>query len=592
MLRVFRAELTVLAAALTMALASSGCTSFSQYVRNGFKVGPNYCPPPAPVAEHWIDAADVRQESEDMSQWWRVFNDPVLDRLIDCAYRQNLSLREAGFRILQARAQRGIAVGRLFPQTQDAFGKYVRQASGLREASGGAFSDQFSNQWSLGFNLAWELDFWGRFRRAVIAADATLDASVNDYDFVLVTLLADVAQNYVQICQDEERIRYLIENVEQQDQIVKYWEARTVVSFGTDPRLNRDQTRSLQFTTEAGIPELEIELRQANDRLCVLLGIPTVDLREALDFWKAEEQRKREELRRVKQELQRAEQEMEQVRKMSDQSKVEQARNELKQRIQDLRNSIDTVFIPRVPRGDQVAVGIPAQLLWRRPDVRRAERQAAAQAEQIGIAEADFYPAISINGDNLGYQAPKFPQMFSSHALNGSIGPSLKWNILNYGRILNNVRLQDATFQALVTAYQNTVLQANAEVEDGLVKFLKEQSREKLLKRGVDDLQDAVDYMFEQYRVSKIDVNRYIVIAQNLVQQQDSLATSRGQITQGLVQVYRALGGGWQMCLGLLPQETMPPDAAAVPPGPLELPEPVPAPPAVPGQPGDGRINE
>ncbi len=195
-----------------------------------------------------------------------------------------------------------------------------------------------------------------------------------------------------------------------------------------------------------------------------------------------------------------------------------------------------------------MAVGIPADLLRRRPDVRRAERQAAAQSAQIGIAEADFYPHISILG-NIGYSAAEFKNLFTANAVTGSIGPSFQWNVLNYGRILNNVRLQDATFNELVVAYQNSVLNANREVEDGLVTFLRGQERTQFQKESVDFAEKAVKTVMAQYDAGVVDFTRVTQIQQNLVLQQDTLAQAQGEIALGLITVYRALGGGWQLRL-------------------------------------------
>ena len=325
------------------------------YVHNGFKVGPNYCPPPAPVAKHWIDQADIHvAEGQDLSRWWTVFHDPTLDRLILCAYRQNLTLREAGFRILQARALLGIAKGEIFPQTQNATGSYQRIAQSQNTAQG-PLAVPFFDQWNFGFNLAWELDFWGRLRRAIAAADDQLDASVADYDQVLVTLLGDVASNYVQIRTDQERLRYLRQNVTILELVLKWTERREKVGFKTTP-LDVHQTESNLEQTVSGIPQLEMDLRTAENRLCVLMGMPPADL----------------------------------------------------------RNMLGEDLIPTAP--PELAIGIPAELLRRRPDVRRAERQAAAQSEAIGIAEADLYPAFSISG-TLGWQAKNFSDLFSGKSL-------------------------------------------------------------------------------------------------------------------------------------------------------------------------------
>jgi NodT family efflux transporter outer membrane factor (OMF) lipoprotein len=508
----------------------SACTSPREYFRNGFKVGPSYGPPAAPLPKHWIDANDARlrqQACADLSCWWGVFNDPLLNRLIVNAYRQNLTLRQAGYRVLQARALRSIAVGSIFPQQQAASGSYNRI-----EATGGGSGDRFFNAWNTDFNLSWELDFWGRFRRAIAAADDNLDASVADYDQVIVTLLGDVASNYVQVRTDQERIKLLEKNVELQqgvfDFITKQFEAGFRVT-----KLDYEQALSNLRQTQAAIPQVLIDQRVSENRLCVLLGMPVVDLQQMLG----------------------------------------------------------TSPIPTVPA--EIVINLPADLLRQRPDVRAAERRAAGQGEQIGIAQTDLYPAFSING-TLGLSAREFPDLFRNEALNGSVGPSFHWNVFNYGRIINNVRLQDAKFRELVLAYQQTVLLADEEAEDGIVTFLRSQEREKLLKESVDAAVEAVNIVMKQYEIGTVDFNRYAVIQQNLVTQQDSYAQAVGQIAQGLIQVYRALGGGWEMRfntpmtapmmpINLPPVQPNPPQQALeqvpapnpnVPPVPTEIPKP------------------
>ncbi|MCY2991960.1 MAG: TolC family protein [Planctomycetota bacterium] len=518
-------RLLVLGWTAGLLLALSGCTSVRDYVNNGFKVGPNYAPPLAEVAEHWIDSADIRtHEGEDLSRWWTVFKDPTLDRLITSAYRQNLTLREAGFRVLEARAQRGIAVGEVFPQQQNATGSFQRKAV-TTNTSGFSPQQQFYDQWNSGFNLAWELDFWGRFRRAVTAADAQLNASVEGYDDVLVTLLGDVATNYVQIRTLQARIRLLKDNVELQRWVVDLLKQRLGGGFRAT-KLDVDQGISTLEQTEAQIPELEIGLQQATNRLCVLMGTPPTDL----------------------------------------------------------QNLLGEDHIPSAAPG--VVIGIPADLLSRRPDVRRARYLAAAQAEVIGIAQAELYPALSITG-TLGWQANNFGDLFQAKSLNSNVGPAFQWNLLNYGRIVNNVRFQEAKFQELVLAYQQTVLAADQEVEDGLVTFLRAQRREKHLATSANAATDAVKTIFLQYQAGRADAdfNRYALIEQNRVQQQDLLAQSRGEIALGLIQVYRALGGGWELRLAPESEGPSPPAAPPqLPPTPdeISLPPRVPQPPAKP----------
>jgi NodT family efflux transporter outer membrane factor (OMF) lipoprotein len=508
---------------LAVALCSAGCTSFREYVHNGFKVGPNYCPPAAPVAVNWIDAstdARVSNSRDDLAGWWTVLGDPPLNGLIERAYGQNLTLREAGFRILAARAQLGFAVGNVFPQQQTATGSYTRFGLG----------NNFFDQWSLGFNLGWELDFWGRFRRAVDAAEATLDASVENYDAVLVTLLADVSNNYVTYRTAQERIRLLQNTIDVQEDVLTFIAGQVAEGVAGFTSIDEAQANANLNQSRAALNDLDVQLRQAQNNLCILMGMPVADLTPLLA-------------------------------------------------------GDGETTIPVAPK--TLVVGVPADLLRRRPDVRRAEREAAAQAEQIGIAEADLYPAFTLSG-TLGWQAANFSDLFNSDSLAASVGPGFRWNLLNYGRIRNNVLFQEAQFQALVAIYQNSVLQADLEVENGIVSFLNTQQRAEYLQTSVEDSALALQIAIEQYEAGAVDFNRYTVLLQSLIQQQDLWAQSRGQIVQSLIEVYRALGGGWQIRLGDVPDKRgvlspadealQQPEAVAGEPVADEVPAPLPAP--------------
>jgi len=502
--------------AAAAALCLSGCTSFSDYFHHGFKVGPEYCPAKAAVAPQWIDAADIRVRSNavDLSRWWAVFNDPVLNDLVYHAYNQNINLKEYATRILQARASLAIAVGEVFPQTQQSTGNYTASESAINPN----FPDlpKFSSSWNLGFNLAWELDFWGLYRRQVISAREQFEGSVDNYDAVLVTLLADTAQYYVQTRQYQEQIELTKHNVKLQRDVLKVVQAR--FDAGSVNELDVDQQQSQLSQVESAIPAFEIQLRQSQNQLCTLLGIPPTDLQSRLG--------------------QRP--------------------------------------IPTAPK--EVAVGIPAQLLQRRPDIRSAERAAAAQAEQIGIAQAELYPHIFING-NLGFSAQNASQLFTYPASYGSIGPSFQWNVLNYGRIANNVRLQDAKFQQTLLDYRTTVLNANQEAENGLIAFLRSQEQTKMLNESVIAADKAFHIVLSQYRVGTVDFNRLATIETNLVTAQVSEAQARGSIALGLVQVYRALAGGWEIRLG---QQAAVSALPQPPPGPAGENVPLPVPTAEP----------
>jgi NodT family efflux transporter outer membrane factor (OMF) lipoprotein len=505
-------------------LALAGCTSLSEYVHNGFKVGPNYKRPPAPVAEHWIDDNDkrVRSEEGDDSHWWTLFNDPVLKDLVRTAYQQNLTLREAGFRVLQSRAQLGIAVGELFPQTQVMNGDYQRKGVSIAVANRNATPQRWFSQWDYGFALGWELDFWGRIRRGIEAADDALDASVEQYDDALVTLIGDVASTYVTIRTLQQGIAYAQQTLALQKQSLAIATAK--FKGGQTSEVDVNQGQSDVNNTEGLIEQQLISLRQASNRLCTLLGIPPEDL----------------------------------LQKLGD------------------------APIPTAP--PEVVVGVPADLIRRRPDVRRAERLAAAQCAQIGIAEADFYPQITVNG-SIGWSSQLIQDLFIHPAFRGTISPGFNWQILNYGRILNNVRAQDAHFQELVASYQNAVLNAGQEVENGLVTFLRSHSRTRDYNGSVSAEMAAFKEAMAQYKGGLVDYNRVVLIQERLVERQQSLADAQGQIAQGLIQVYKALGGGWQIRCDPEAAAALAPFAA--PPG---IPaEPLPAPreePAMPKEPG------
>jgi NodT family efflux transporter outer membrane factor (OMF) lipoprotein len=480
----------VCVAGLVAALLAAGCTSPREYVRNGFKVGPNYCKPAAPVEVQWIDFQKdprVKADDVDLSAWWKVFNDPQLDQVVKTASQQNLTLRAAGTQILQAQAVLGIAVGNIFPQVQQAVGSYSRNQ--LSKNTANPAPRPYFNQLATGFNLSWELDFWGLYRRSIESADASLDATVENYDNVLVLLVSNVASTYVQIRTLQQELRLVKENVRLQKDSMKIAEAQWKAGQANEGDFL--QTRNNVEQTEALIPPLEASLRQANDALCILLGIPPEDL----------------------------------IAKLGEGPQFP---------------------IPTVPA--DVAVGVPADLLRRRPDVRQAERLAAAQCAQIGVAESELYPHFAINGV-IQWQAKNLNQLFTPHSMTGSVGPSFTWNILNYGRLLNGVRQQQALFEQTVFTYQSTVLSAQQETEDALVGFLKAQDQTVDLQRAVRDIEQLNSILMVQAQAGATDWNRVYVIEAQATTQENNLATSLGNVALNLIQVYRALGGGWQIRL-------------------------------------------
>jgi NodT family efflux transporter outer membrane factor (OMF) lipoprotein len=470
----------------------------------GCMVGPNYQRPKVAVSPNWTETGDQRVStgSTTYRDWWRAFNDPALDRLIAQAYRDNLTLQQAGARVLQARAQLGIAVGEIYPQTQQAVGAVQYYRTSDRATTSAGFGGGSFTYWQsqIGAQASWELDFWGRIRRGIESADASLLSTLADYDGTLVTLTADVANAYIGLRTAEERIRIARENVEIQEQTLKIVEAK--FKYGTVTQLDVEQARTTLLNTLATLPTLETQLRQARDALSVLLGMPPSDLSDLLAGPSA---------------------------------------------------------IPVSP--PQVIVGMPADLLRRRPDIRSAELQAVAQSAQIGVARADLFPAFSLIGNlvllstDLG--SFRLSDMFRWGARSVQVGPSVQWNILNYGQLSNNVRAQDARFQQLLFAYQQSVLVAQQDVEDNLVAFLRAQDRADLLGKSVTSSRNAVSLAVLQYREGVTDFTTVLTTQQALLNQQDSLASTLGNISTSLVGVYRALGGGWETRQGeeLVPAE-------------------------------------
>jgi NodT family efflux transporter outer membrane factor (OMF) lipoprotein len=449
-----------------------------------------------------------------------VFRDPILNGLIQTAYEQNLSLREAGWRVMQARARRAITAGNLFPQTQQGFGQYEH----IQESKNVALPPPLRafDQWSTGFNLAWELDVWGRFRRAIASAEADLEALVGDYDAILVSLIAEVATAYADYRTFEQRLEYARQNVQIQEGSLELTQERA--DAGRTGYISVHLAKSNLESTRATIPSLEVGLRQAGNRLCTLLGVPTHDLREMLGEGD----------------------------------------------------------IPTAP--PEVAVGIPADLMRRRPDIRAAERTVAAQSEQIGIAQADLYPHFVISGE-FALESEDFGDLFSSASSSGFIGPSFKWDLLNYGRIINNVRLQQSGLEELIASYRNTVLTANQEVEDALVAFLRNQERVQFLEENVKDTEEALRLLTLSFKEGSIDFTGVFVVQADLTAKQDQLAEARGDIATSLINLYKALGGGWEIrCPGVEPcgAISQPPDSmevVPVPDGTVLGPTPEPMPP-------------
>ena len=459
-------------------------------------VGPDYVKPTPPEADKWLESEDSQIESRetDFSQWWTVFNDPILNTMVETAYQQNLPLQIAGLRVLESRAQLGIAIGFQYPQQQQANADATANQLS-KNAPNGAGSDRYFYNYQASFDAAWELDIWGKFRRSVQTGVANLEATIALYDDVLVALTAEVARFYVLVRTNEERLEVAHQNVEIQKRSFKIAEVR--FKAGAVTELDVTQATSLLRSTQATIPAFEANIRQAKNALATLLG--------------------------------------------------------------KLPGEIDQILggpglIPEVP--PEVAVGIPAELLRRRPDIRQAERQLAGQSALIGVARADLFPHFSLFG-SLGFQSSssvdgrsnnsEVSDWFRGDSFTLSGGPGVSWDLFNYGRITNQVRVEDARFQELAVNYENTVLRAAQEVEDAMISFLRSQDSVGFLADAVKASKRSVDLSMIQYREGLVDYQRVLDTQRFLSEQQDQLVFTAGSVDLNLVAIYKALGGGWQL---------------------------------------------
>ncbi|MFO0490920.1 MAG: efflux transporter outer membrane subunit [bacterium] len=491
-----RAGLAIGIAALAGVITVSGC-----------KVGPDYQRPESALNEAWLPKSTSDPAVAENVRWWESFDDPTLTALVQSAWAENLTLKQAGLRVLESRAARGISVGNFFPQSQNITAGIQNSrvsGNGPRAAGDRSYADN-----ALGLEVAWELDFWGKFRRGIEAADAEVLLAVADYDAVLVSLTAGVASNYILIRAFEERLMFARANVQLQTETLKLTQAR--FDAGAVSELDVATARATLANTQALIPEFENALQQSKFALCVLLGRTPSDLQAQL--------------------------------------------------------ATQAGAIPKVPDApQQIAAGVPADLLRRRPDVRAAERVAAAQSARIGQAKADLYPSISIQGST-GFVSSNFESVnkpglgniFDANSFAGFIGLGLNLPILNYGRIENSVRVQDARYEQAVAAYQESVLRAAGEVEAGLSEFLYAKERTAYLTDAVRASNRSADLSLLQYRAGAVDFIRVNNAQSDLVRQQDSLVAARAAIALGAVQTYRALGGGWEIRQGqeFVSQETV-----------------------------------
>ena len=466
--------LTLFLAVLTLA----GCAA----------VGPDYEQPEVPVPDAWQNAAleGLFEGEATLQTWWHTLGDPTLDSLVQRAEGSNLTLREAAERVQEARGLLGFARGQQMPEV--GLGGAAQRFKGSDNSQLGQIAPnglQTTNLFDLGFGASWEIDVFGRVRRTVESADATYEASIEDYRDVLVSLFAEVARSYIDLRTNQARLRSAEKNVKSQQASLGL--AQDMFSDGATSALDVAQAKSNLNTSEASIPRLQIAVHLALNRLAVLLGQTPGSLNSEL---------------------------------------------------------VNPEPIPTPPQN--VAAGIPAEMLRQRPDVRQAERLLAAQTARIGIATAELYPQFSLTGF-FGFEATGIGSLFDASSKAWGVSLPVRWRLFDGGRIRSVIDVEDARTKQQLARYELSVLVAYEEVENALVAYALEQYSARSLQQAADASGTAVDLVELQYRSGLTNFQNLLDMQRFLFRQEDELAVSEGQVIQNLISLYSALGGGWEV---------------------------------------------
>jgi outer membrane protein, multidrug efflux system len=472
----------------------------------GCAVGPNYKAPKVDAPDQFSEIGSATQPTTepaagpstqastrpDYQSWWETLNDPELNCLIARAVQTNPDVLAATARIREARGERGVVTSGLFPQI-NATGSYThtrdsQNLPGISELSGGSSGFQFSgleaDLWQAGFDATWEIDVFGGTRRAIESASANVQAAVWDRRDVLVSLLAEVAVNYIELRGSQRELQIAQGNLGSQQQTLDLTRRRA--EGGLVPYLDVAQQEAQVATTAATIPTFEAQIRLAIHHLGVLLGESPGALSDEL-----------------------------------------------------------SVVAP-IPVGpSSVPPGVPSELLRRRPDVRRAERQLAAATAQIGVAVADFFPQFSVTGA-MGTASQQIKKLFDYTSRSYDIAPGVTWDIFDAGKVYSNVKVQNALQAEALQTYRKAVLQSFQDVDDSLVSFNREQVRLQALREAVVANQRAVDLSTELFEKGSADFLSVLDAQRSLFAAEDAMAQSEEQVSANLVSLYKALGGGWQ----------------------------------------------
>jgi multidrug efflux system outer membrane protein len=489
----------------------------------GCMVGPDYQPPvmktpgqfaatTQPVATQPAStepAATQPAADIDLRLWWYAFNDEKLNYLIDRALKSNLDVQLAEARVREARATYEFTRGGLLPTvdgtasytrsriSKNAFGNIGGSSSSTSGSSGSGSSGSGSainpasfavgttNLYQAGFDASWELDVFGGTRRQIESAQYSLEAQVEARRAALITLLSDVARNYVTLRGLQHELAIVQQNIGTQQDTENLTRAKFQAGIATD--LEVAQSEALLASTESEVPTLQTQIQQAIHRLGVLINLTP----EALE------------------------------------AELSEAG-------------------PLPPAPAVVPAGLPSELIRRRPDVRQSERLLGAATANIGVAVADLFPKFNLTGA-LGLESLNLKTLANASSEFWSFGPSIDWKIFSAGQVQANIRVQDARQDEAFIQYRQTVLNSLADVEDALVAYNQEQARQKSLKRAVDSNQRAFDLAKQLNTAGVVDFLNVLTAQQSLFQSEDQLAQSDQTVSTNLIALYKALGGGWEL---------------------------------------------
>ncbi len=483
---------------LVVAASLAACTT----------LGPDFEKPDTQLPAGW-DADSTPESVARAAYWWRLFDDPVLDELVEATADQNLDLQAAGLRIIQARAALGIADALRFPQQQTLSGNLTRRYQ----------DDKAYNSANLNFDVAWEMDIWGKYARGIESAQAGLYGTIASYDDILITITAEVARNYVNYRTAQERILLAEQNIAIQQRVVDITEIQH--ESGNVTELDVQQARTQLYSTEAALPSLRIAMAQSRNAIAVLLGRMPEQIDDILNRDAARVQEK--------------------YRQRIDPESGILGRGDIAE--------YDSYSI--VPATPPLEPHIDAGLVARRPDIQVAELLARAQSARIGLTKTELYPQFFLTGSiGLSQKVLSDEAFTGTDAVKVSLGPGFRWNILNYGRINNQVRVEDALFQESLSNYNQTVLRAVQEVSNALVGYKQSLKQRKSRFDTVEASIRAFRISMIQYQDGLVSYQRLLSTVEKLTLNEDLYAQVKGNIANQVVALYKALGGGWQMRSG------------------------------------------